>query len=80
MTPKQFAAVLGFAFVAAIIGFNFGYAILCLLGAGVGYAAGSFLQGELDIGDIQSRLSPSGSQSQPAPPPRPRPAGAPRVR
>ena len=80
MTPKQFAAVLGFAFVAAVIGFNFGYALLCLLGAGAGYAAASFFQGELDLADIQSRLGSSGGQDQPTPPPRPRSAAEPRVR
>lgn len=80
MTSKQFAAALGFAFVAAIIALNFGYALLCLLGAGVGYFAAQFLEGELDLGDIQSRLSSGAGQAQPAPPPRPRPAAAPRVR
>jgi len=80
MTPKQFAAVLGFAFVAAVIGFNFGYALLCLLGAGAGWAAASFFQGEFDLGDIQSRLGSSGGQSEPSPPPKPRPAAGSRVR
>jgi hypothetical protein len=41
MTTKQFAAVLGFGFVAACIALNFGYAILCLVGA-AGGEAGSF--------------------------------------
>jgi len=80
MTPKQFAAVLGFAFVAAVIGFNFGYALLCLLGAGAGWAAASFFQGEIDLSDIQSRLGSTGSQGQASPPPRPRPAAGSRVR
>ena len=35
MTPRQFAALLGFLFTAAWIGFGFGEAILCLVGAGV---------------------------------------------
>ena len=35
MTPGQFAALLGFLFTAAWIGFGFGEAILCLVGAGV---------------------------------------------
>ena len=34
MTQKQFAALLGFAFAAAWISFNFGYALLCLVAAG----------------------------------------------
>ena len=79
MTTKQFAALLGFAWVAAMIGFNFGYALLCLIGAGAFYAAASFVEGDLDVSDIQSRLG-VGSQPQPAPPPRARPAGGTRVR
>ncbi len=57
MNLKQFLALLGFLFVAAWIGFdNFGYAILCLVGAAVFYTIGAVLQGELDLGDIQSRV------------------------
>jgi hypothetical protein len=53
---KQFAALLGFAFVTAWIAFGFGNAILCLLGAAVFYAIAAVAQGELDLGDIQNRL------------------------
>jgi hypothetical protein len=53
---KQFAALLGFAFVVAWIAFGFGDAILCLLGAGVFYAIAAVAQGELDLGEVQSRL------------------------
>jgi hypothetical protein len=57
MNLKQFLALLGFLFVAAWIAFdNFGYAILCLLGAALFYTAGAVLQGELDLGDMQSRV------------------------
>lgn len=42
-TRKNLAALLGFAFVAAWIGFSFGEAILCLLGAALFYAVASFL-------------------------------------
>ena len=35
MTPRQFAALLGFLFTAAWIGFGLGEAMLCLVGAGV---------------------------------------------
>jgi len=57
MNLKQFLALLGFLFVAAWIGFdNFGYAILCLAGAAVFYTIGAVLQGELDLGDLQSRV------------------------
>ncbi len=72
-TRKYLAAVLGFAFVAAWIGFGFGDAILCLLGAAIGYAVVSFLEGDLDLADLQGRLS-SGRGTPPStqPPPRPR--------
>jgi hypothetical protein len=56
MNLKHFLALLGFLFVAAWIAFNFGYAILCLVGAGVFYALGALLQGELDLGELQSRI------------------------
>jgi hypothetical protein len=78
MTQKHFAAMLGFAFVAAWIGFNFGYAILCLVGAALFYAAASFLQGELDLGELQDRLRTS--PATPAAGPPRRPAATPRVR
>ncbi len=57
MTPRQFAALLGFAFVATWISLNFGYAILCLLGAGIFYAGASYLDGGVDIGELQARFS-----------------------
>ena len=56
---KHFLGLLGFLFVAAWIAFNFGYAILCLVGAGVFYAVGAVLQGDLDLGDVQSRIQRS---------------------
>lgn len=68
---KHLAAVVGFLFVAMWIITNFGYAILCLLGAAIFYAAASFMQGELDVGEIQSRLGVGGA-SQPSPAPAPR--------
>ena len=80
MDMKQFASVVGFAFVAAIIAFNFGYALLCLLGAGAGYAVASYLEGSLDVGELQSRFNARDrSPSAPPPPPPPRAAGS-RVR
>ena len=59
MNLKQFLGLLGFLFVAAWIAFNFGYAILCLVGAAVFYAIGAVLEGELDLGDVQSRIQRS---------------------
>ena len=60
MNLKQFLALLGFLFVAAWIGFdNFGYAVLCLVGAAVFYAIGAVLQGEIDLGEVQARVQRS---------------------
>jgi hypothetical protein len=53
---KQFLALIGFLFVAAWVAFGLGYAILCLAGAAVFYAIGAVLEGELDLGDVQSRM------------------------
>ena len=72
ITRKYLAAILGFAFVAAWIEFGFGDAVLCLLGAAIFYAVASFLEGDLDLAELQGRLR--GSDTNPsAPPPRPRP-------
>lgn len=57
MTSQQFTALLGFAFVAAWVGFGFGDAILCLIGAGVFVLARAFYRGELDLAAIQERAS-----------------------
>jgi hypothetical protein len=74
ITRKYLAAVLGFAFVAAWIGFGFGDAVLCLLGAAIFYAIASFPEGDIDLADLQGRLSSHGSANTTAPPrPRPRP-------
>jgi hypothetical protein len=59
MNLKQFLGLLGFLFVAAWIAFNFGYAVLCQVGAGLFYAIGALLQGELDLGEVQSRIQRS---------------------
>jgi hypothetical protein len=77
MTPRQFAALLGFLFTAAWIGFGFGEAILCLVGAGVFtgllYAGEGFLRGDIDLGELQTRFTnrPDASGS-PAPRAQPR--------
>jgi hypothetical protein len=60
MTSTQFAAILGFAFVAAWIAFGFGSAVLCLVGAAGFYATALFLRGDLDLADVQSRLGGRG--------------------
>jgi hypothetical protein len=63
ITRKHFAGLIGFAFVAAWVGFNFGYAVLCLVGAALFYYAASFLEGELDLGELQARLGGAGRRS-----------------
>ncbi len=79
---RQMAAVAGFAFVAAWIGFSFGEALLCLLGAVLFWLAAGVLEGKVDLGELQARLSRE-EDPPPAPPltPKPprRPAGRPRV-
>jgi hypothetical protein len=67
MNPRHFAALLGFAFVAAWIALSFGYAVLCLLGAGAFYAIAAVLEGDVDLGELQSRVTqrPLGSDLAP---------------
>ena len=57
MTSQQFAALLGFLFVAAWAALGFGDAILCLIGAGVFLLASAFYRGELDLASLQDRVS-----------------------
>lgn len=57
MSSKQFATLLGFLFVAAWVGFSFGEAVLCLLGGGLFYVIAGLVQGDLDLGDLQSRVT-----------------------
>jgi len=67
MTTRHLAALLGFAFVAAWIALNFGYALLCLLGAGAFYAVVAVLEGDIDLGELQARVTqPSGADRPPA--------------
>lgn len=57
MQVRPLLTLLGFLFVWVWIFFNnFGYAILCLVGAAVFYGIGSVIEGELDLGDVQSRM------------------------
>jgi hypothetical protein len=55
MNAKQLVGLIGFLFVAAWIGFGFGDAILCLIGAAVFYLAAAFYSGELDLAELQQR-------------------------
>jgi hypothetical protein len=56
ITVKHYLGLLGFLFVAAWIGFDFGRAVLCLLGAVVFYLIAEVVQGELDLGEMQARI------------------------
>lgn len=69
---RHLAALLGFAFVAAWIGFNFGYALLCLVGAGAFYGLAGVLSGSLDLGELQERITgrAAGAGTPPSPSPR----------
>jgi hypothetical protein len=64
MNPKQLAGLLGFLFIAAWIGFGFGDAILCLVGAAVFYIATGFYLGELDLADLQQRARSRGGANR----------------
>jgi hypothetical protein len=66
MTTRHLAAILGFAFVAAWIAMSFGYALLCLLGAGVFYALAAVLDGDIDLGELQARVTQAGADRAPA--------------
>ncbi len=77
---RGLAAALGFAFVAAWIGFNFGYAILCLVGAAVFWAVVSVLEGTLDLGEVQQRLTGRDADLSPGGPATPRHTPHPRAR
>lgn len=56
MTRQYVYALFGFLFVAAWIEWGFGEAILCALGAVLAYFAAGFLQGGVDLGELQSRV------------------------
>ena len=57
MTSQQFAALLGFLFVAVWAWLGFGDAVLCLVGAAVFMLASAFYRGELDLAAMQERAS-----------------------
>ena len=57
MNDRQFAALLGFAFVAAWIGFSFGNALLCLVGAAAFYLLAGVAAGSVDLGELQERIT-----------------------
>jgi hypothetical protein len=59
MRPTQFAALIGFLFVAVWAALDFGDAILCLLGAGLFYLADAVYRGEFDLASLQERIPSS---------------------
>ncbi len=59
-TNKQWAAVIGAVVLLVIVWLGFGAAALVVLGGIVGYFVGSFLDGELDLSDIQRRAQRRG--------------------
>jgi hypothetical protein len=70
-TGKPIAAILGFAFIAMWIATNLGDAVLCLLGAAIFYLATGVFAGEIDLGELQGRLTTrqnTGSQAYATPP------------
>ncbi len=74
MTDRRlFAAALGFAFIAAWIGFNLGYALLCLVGAAVFYATAGVIEGNVDLGQLQARFTQRPDEAAGSSPPRARP-------
>lgn len=71
MSSKQFAAVLGFAFVAVWIALNFGWAVLCLIGALAFYVAAVIIERALQSTDVLAIVRMWGSSQTPTPPSRP---------
>lgn len=67
MTIKQYASLMGFAFVAAAFGLGLGAALLCLVGAALAYGGAAVAVGELDPEEIRDRVegARSGFQQQP---------------
>jgi uncharacterized protein YcfJ len=59
-TNKQWGAVIGAVVLLVIAWLGFGAAALVVLGGIVGYFVGSFLDGELDVSEIQRRTQRRG--------------------
>ena len=55
-TNKQWGAVIGALIVFLIIVINVGFTALVVIGGVVGYFVGKFLDGEIDLEDIQARF------------------------
>jgi hypothetical protein len=75
MTGRQFAAALGFAFVALWITLSFGWALLCLAGAAAFYLVALVLERALvgiTLQELASRVMPEEALTPPPRPTRPR--------
>jgi uncharacterized protein YcfJ len=59
-TNKQWGALIGAVVLLVIAWLGFGAAALVVIGGVVGYFIGSFLDGELDVSDIQRRAQRRG--------------------
>jgi len=59
-TNKHWGALIGALLLLVIAWLGFGAAALVVLGGVVGYFVGSFLDGELDLSDIQRRTQRRG--------------------
>jgi hypothetical protein len=57
MSTRHLAALLGFAFVAAWVALNLGYALLCLIGAAAFSALAAVLEGDIDLGELRDRVT-----------------------
>ena len=71
ISSKQFAAALGFAYVAVWITLGFGWAVLCLIGALTFYLAAVIIERAMQSTDLLAIFSSWGSPQTPNPPPRP---------
>ena len=75
MTGRQFAAALGFAFVAVWITLSFGWALLCLAGAAAFYLLALVLERALvgiTLQELASRVMPEEAFAPRSPSARPR--------
>jgi uncharacterized protein YcfJ len=59
-TNKQWGALIGAVVLLMIVWLGFGAAALVVIGGVIGYFIGSFLDGELDVSDIQRRAQRRG--------------------
>jgi uncharacterized protein YcfJ len=59
-TNKQWGALIGAVVLLVIAWLGFGAAALVVIGGVVGYFIGSFLDGELDVSDVQRRAQRRG--------------------